>query len=117
VRSGPCLGPDTRARELAPIGTELESHHDAGDDAETKGDAENFEPEIEDDPVRGPRWRASIVVSHAANPIVKDGNMMWKETVKANCNCDSSNADKPIAASSRQSANAAKWRIHSPKPD
>ena len=36
---------------------------------------------------------ASIVVSHAASPIVKDGNMMWNETVKANCSRDSSNAD------------------------
>ena len=42
-----------------------------------------------------------IVVNQAASPIVKDGNTMWNETAKANCNRDSSNADKSIALSSR----------------
>src|SRR5580704_11970173 len=47
------------------------------------------------------RYSASMVVSHAANPIVKEGNTMWNETVKANCSRDNSNADKLIALSYR----------------
>ena len=39
----------------------------------------------------------AIVVSHAASPIVKDGNMMGNEAVKANCRRDSNKADKSIA--------------------
>jgi hypothetical protein len=34
------------ARQLAPIGAELEGHDDAGDDAQAEGDTEDAEPEI-----------------------------------------------------------------------
>ena len=42
------------------------------------------------------RCSASSTVSHAASPIVNDGKMMWKETVKANCSRDRSNAERSI---------------------
>src|SRR5262249_57036945 len=39
-------------RQLAPIGAQLERHHDTGDDTETESDAENLEPEFEDTAIR-----------------------------------------------------------------
>src|SRR5580704_3057559 len=47
------------------------------------------------------RYSASRTVSHAASPIVNDGKMMWKETVKANCSRDSSNAERSIVRAYR----------------
>src|SRR5246127_2535549 len=46
------------------------------------------------------RCSASSTVSHAASPIVKDGKMMWNETVNANCNRDSKSAVRSIVISS-----------------
>src|SRR5271165_26296 len=46
------------------------------------------------------RCSASRTVSHAASPIVKDGKMMWKETVNANCSRDSRSAVRSIGLSS-----------------
>src|SRR6266481_8387370 len=46
------------------------------------------------------RCSASRTVSHAANPIVKDGKMMWNETVNANCSRDSRSAVRSIGLSS-----------------
>src|SRR6516162_10028838 len=42
------------------------------------------------------RLSASRTVSQAASPIVKDGNMMWNETVNANCSRDSRSAVRSI---------------------
>src|ERR1700758_5313704 len=39
---------------------------------------------------------ASSTVSHAASPIVKDGKMMWNETVNANCSRDRRSAVRSI---------------------
>jgi hypothetical protein len=41
------------------------------------------------------------MVSHAARPIVNDGKMMWKETVKANCSRDRRSAVRLIAILTR----------------
>jgi len=38
------------------------------------------------------RCSASRTVSHAINPIEKDGKMMWNEIVNANCRRDNRNA-------------------------
>src|SRR5215831_8329941 len=46
------------------------------------------------------RLSASRTVSQAANPIVKEGKMMWNETVNANCSRDSRSAVRSIAISS-----------------
>src|ERR1700756_2083914 len=45
------------------------------------------------------RCSASRTVSHAANPIEKDGKMMWNETVNANCSRDSKSAVRSIGIS------------------
>src|SRR5215471_5290631 len=45
------------------------------------------------------RCNASRTVSHAAKPIVKDGKMMWNETVYANCNRDRRSAVRSIVIS------------------
>src|SRR5215469_13746589 len=42
------------------------------------------------------RLSASRTVSQAASPIVKDGNMMWNETVNANCSRDRRSAVRSI---------------------
>src|ERR1700720_2128817 len=47
------------------------------------------------------RCSASSTVSHAASPIVKDGKMMWNDTVKANCSRDSKSAVRSIGKSPR----------------
>src|SRR5271155_4425990 len=46
------------------------------------------------------RCSASRTVSHAASPIVKDGKMIWKEMVNANCSRDSRSAVRSIGISS-----------------
>src|SRR5215471_10229391 len=46
------------------------------------------------------RCSASRTVSQAASPIVKDGKIMWNETVKANCSRDSRSAVRSIDTSS-----------------
>src|SRR5580692_10192204 len=40
------------------------------------------------------RCSAPRIVSHAPSPMVKDGKMMWKEIVKANCSRESKSAVK-----------------------
>src|SRR6516225_2621019 len=52
------------------------------------------------------RCSASRTVSHAASPIVKDGKMMWNETVKANCNRDRRSAVRSIDISSAVSGDS-----------
>src|SRR5215472_14737483 len=42
------------------------------------------------------RCSASRTVSQAASPIVKEGKMMWNETVNANCNRDRRSAVRSI---------------------
>jgi hypothetical protein len=44
------------------------------------------------------RCSASRTVSHAASPIVKDGKMMWNETVNANCSRDRRSAVRSIGS-------------------
>src|SRR6266851_749698 len=46
------------------------------------------------------RCSASSTVSHAANAIEKDGKMMWKEMVNANCSRDRRSAVRSIGISS-----------------
>src|ERR1700730_11432118 len=46
------------------------------------------------------RCSASRTVSHAANPIEKDGKMIWKEMVNANCSRDRRSAVRSIGNSS-----------------
>src|ERR1700730_15658405 len=46
------------------------------------------------------RCSAARTVSHAANPIEKDGKMMWKEMVNANCSRDRRSAVRSIGISS-----------------
>src|SRR5947209_9526555 len=45
------------------------------------------------------RCSASRTVSHAAKPIVKDGKMMWNETVNANCSRDRRSAVRSMGVS------------------
>jgi hypothetical protein len=45
------------------------------------------------------------MVSQAASPIVNDGKMMWKETVKANCSRDRTNAERSIVRPYRHNLN------------
>src|SRR6266404_858776 len=52
------------------------------------------------------RCSASRTVSHAANPIEKDGKMMWKEMVNANWSRDRRSAMRSIAISSPVSCDA-----------
>src|SRR5271155_196108 len=58
------------------------------------------------------RCSASSTVSHAASPIVKDGKMMWNETVNANCSRDSRSAVRSIRISSPVSSYHLGMREH-----
>src|SRR6266851_15873 len=45
------------ARQFAPVGPELEAHHNTGDDAETERHPEDLEPELEDQTIDWPAGR------------------------------------------------------------
>jgi hypothetical protein len=51
------------------------------------------------------RCSPSRTVSQAASPIVNDGKTMWKETVKANCSRDRTNAERSIERPYRRRLN------------
>src|SRR5215472_1062712 len=97
-RSGPWIGPDIRASTL-----QLVPNWNAITIPETTP-SPNATPNIFSQnsntnryagrPVH--RCRASRTVSHAASPIVKDGKMMWNETVNANCSRDRRSAVRSI---------------------
>src|SRR6266849_3722408 len=55
---------------------------------------------------------ASRTVSHAASPIVKDGKMIWNETVNANCSRDRRSAVRSISLSSPVSCDPLGMREH-----
>ena len=69
------------ARELAPVGAELEGHHDAGDDTEPEGDAENLEPELEKDAVRRSPGREMQRLEHG-QPSRQSDRERWKDDVE-----------------------------------
>src|SRR5271169_6228516 len=58
------------------------------------------------------RCSASSTVSHAASPIVKDGKMIWNETVNANCSRDSRSAVRSIRISSLLSCDPLRMGEH-----
>src|SRR6516162_2832822 len=97
-RSGPWIGPDMRASTLQFV-----PNWNAMTIPETTP-SPNATPKILSQnsntslyagrPVH--RLSASRTVSQAASPIVKEGKMMWNETVNANCNRDSRSAVKSI---------------------
>ena len=68
-------------RELAPVRAELERHHDAGDDAEPEGDAENLEPELEDDAIRRPPGREMQRLENG-QPRRQSDRERWKDDVE-----------------------------------
>jgi hypothetical protein len=79
-----------------------------GDDAEPEGDAKIVSQNSKSMRYAGrpvARCSASSTVSHAASPIVNDGKMMWKETVKANCSRDRTNAERSIVRPYRHNLN------------
>src|SRR6516165_4410434 len=101
-RSGPWIGPDMRASTLQFV-----PNWNAMTIPETTP-SPNATPKIFSQNSNTRRYagrpvhkcRASRTVSHAASPIVKDGKMMWNETVNANCSRDSRSAVRSIGISS-----------------
>jgi len=84
-------------RELAPVGAELERHHDAGDDAEPEGDREDAQPQVEQSPVD--RLPGALVQDleqrePRREPMVNAGKMIWNEIVNANWMRESSSASE-----------------------
>ena len=69
------------ARELAPVGAELEGHHDAGDDTEPEGDAENLEPELKKYAVRRAPGREMQRLEHG-QPSRQSDRERWKDDVE-----------------------------------
>src|SRR6516165_4854543 len=101
-RSGPWMGPDMRANTLQFV-----PNWKAMTIPETTP-SPNATPKILSQNSKTRRYAgrpvhrcsASSTVSHAASPIVKDGKMMWNETVNANCNRDRRSAVRSIGISS-----------------
>jgi hypothetical protein len=77
---GPWIGPDICAQH-APVGTELECHHDHGYDAKTKRDAKNLEPELQERPT-GSAGCGQIKRLGYGEPGGQADRESWKDDVK-----------------------------------